>query len=57
MGRHWLRHSPDPEDLGRCTCGAEIVWCEGSGSDNRRHGYGSSALGWPTKPFFGYKED
>ena len=54
MNRGGPRHSPDPEEPFRCMCDAEIVWFEGAGSDNLRHGYGCSALGWPTKAFFSY---
>ena len=57
LNRGGPRHSPDPEVPFRCVCGAEIVWFEGAGSDNLSHGYGCSALGWPTRAFSGYKED
>ena len=51
------KHRIDYTELARCVCGAEIVWFEGAGSDNLRHGYGCSDLGWPTRAFRDYKED
>ena len=51
------KHRIDYTEFARCVCGAEIVWFEGAGSGNLRHEHGCAALGWPTKAFFGYKED